>query len=60
MEISISYFILGMAFMTMLIMAGSCFCSWIKSKRTKPIAVRRARPLWFGVVDKSNQINNGE
>lgn len=60
MEISIPYFILGMAIMAMLIMAGSCFCSWIKSKRTKPIAVRRARPLWFGVVDKSNQINNGE
>lgn len=60
MGISIPYFILGMAIMTMLIMAGSCFCSWIKSKRTKPIAVRRARPLWFGVVDKSNQINNGE
>ena len=60
MGISIPYFILGMAIMAMLIMAGSCFCSWIKSKRTKPIAVRRARPLWFGVVDKSNQINNGE
>ena len=33
MEISISYFILGMAFMTMLIMAGGCICSWIKLKR---------------------------
>ena len=60
MEISISYFILGMAIMAMLIMAGGCICSWIKLKRVKPIAVRRARPLWFGVVDKSDQTNNGE
>lgn len=60
MEISIPYFILGMAIMGMLIMAGGCLCSWVKSKRTKPITTRKARPIWFGISDKTTRINNGE